>query len=178
MPAAACGRAARGKDPSRNLMATYTLIHVAISLIGLAAGFVVIGGMLSNRRLDGSTHVFLATTAATSLTGFGFPFTKFLPSHAVGIVSLVALAVAYYAWYAKQMSGPWRLAFVATAVASQYLNVFVLIVQMFLKFPQLQALAPKQTEPAFALTQGATFVASVALGVLAAKKFRGELAAA
>lgn len=154
----------------------FTLFHIVLSLVAIAAGFVVIGGLLANVRLDGATHVFLATTAATSLTGFGFPFSTLLPSHIVGIISLVVLAVATYARYFTQLGGPWRWIYVAAATAALYLNVFVLVVQTFLKNPALSALAPTQSELPFTLTQGGTLILFVLLGVLAVRRFQAGAA--
>ena len=154
----------------------FTLFHIVLSLVAIAAGFVVIGGLLANVRLDGATHVFLATTAATSLTGFGFPFSTLLPSHIVGIISLVVLAVATYAWYFTPLGGPWRWIYVAAATAALYLNVFVLVVQTFLKNPALSALAPTQSELPFTLTQGGTLILFVLLGVLAVRRFQAGAA--
>ena len=154
------------------MLFAYTLFHVALSLVGIASGFVVIYGMLKNQRLDRWTAIFLVTTVATSVTGFGFPFEKLLPSHILGVVSLALLAVTIAARYRFQMAGPWRLAYVITAVMAQYLDVFVLVVQAFLKVPALHELAPNQNEPPFAIAQGAVLVAFILLGVLAAKRFR------
>ena len=100
----------------------YTLFHIAISLIGIAVGFVVLGGLLADARLDGAIHAFLATTVATDVTGFLFPFNGFLPSYAVGIISLIGLAIAIYAYYAARLAGPWRSVFVISIVATLYLD--------------------------------------------------------
>src|SRR5256886_6612379 len=132
---------------------TFTLVHVVLSLVGIASGLVVVFGLLTGKRLDGWTALFLATTVATSVTGFGFPFDHLLPSHKVGIISLVVLAVAILARYAFHLTGAWRRIYVISAVAALYLNVFVAVVQAFLKVPALKVLAPKQTEAPFLLTQ-------------------------
>jgi hypothetical protein len=153
---------------------TYTLIHVVISLVGILSGLVVLFGLLAGKRLDGWTGLFLATTVATSVTGFGFPFHHFLPSHGVGILSLVVLALALYALYSRRLAGGWRRTYVICAVVALYFNVFVAIVQAFLKVPALHALAPTQTEPAFKLVQGVVLLLFVVLGVLAVKRFRAE----
>jgi hypothetical protein len=150
---------------------TFTLLHVAISLIGLAAGFVVIGGFLANTALPRATDVFLLTTIATNVTGFMFPFVAFLPSHAVALVSLVVLAAAAYAYYAKDLAGGWRTVFVATATAALYLNAFVLVVQTFQKNPALLALAPTQSEPAFVTAQALTLAAFALVGLLSWRRF-------
>lgn len=151
---------------------TFTLVHVVISLIGIASGLVVLLGMLAGKRMDVWTALFLASTGATSVTGFGFPFDHLLPSHIVGGISLVVLAVAAYARYGARLAGGWRTAYVIAAVMALYLNVFVLVVQLFRRVPALTALAPTQSEPPFASAQGIVLVLFIALGVLAAKRFR------
>lgn len=156
-----------------------TLAHVIISLVGIVSGFVVLGGLLKSRRLDGWTALFLATTVLTSVTGFlFFPFEKLLPSHVFGVLSLGLLAVAIVARYPQRMAGGWRSTFIVTAILAQYLNFFVLIVQSFQKVPALHKLAPTQTEPAFAVAQGAAFVLFAVLTVLAVKRFHPERGAA
>jgi len=159
-------------------MTAYTLVHVVLSLVGIFAGLVVAGGFVAGKRLDGWTGVFLVTTAATSLTGFGFPFVTFLPSHAVAILSLAVLAVVIVARYAKQLTGAWRGIYVVGAVLSLYLNVFVLLAQLFLRLPALMAAAPTQKEPPFALTQLTVLALFVWLGWAAAKGFRIQAGAA
>jgi len=153
---------------------TFTLVHVVISLVGIASGLVVVFGLLTGKRLDGWTALFLATTVATSVTGFGFPFDHLLPSHKVGIISLVVLAVAILARYAFHLIGAWRRIYVISAVAALYLNVFVAVVQAFLKVPALHALAPKQTEPPFLVTQLVVLVLFVVIAIMAAKRFHDE----
>ena len=151
---------------------TFTLIHVALSLVGIFTGLVVAGGLVAGKRLDGWTGVFLATTVATSVTGFGFPFVTFLPSHAVAILSLVVLPVAIVARYVKHLAGAWRGIYVVGAVLALYLNVFVLLAQLFLRLPALMALAPTQKEPPFLLTQTLVLALFVWLGFAAVKGFR------
>ena len=150
------------------------VVHVALSLIGIAAGFVVIGGLLSGRPLNGWTALFLATTLATSLTGFLFPFNGVTPGIVIGVISVVILAVTIFARYARQMAGGWRPIYVVTAVIAQYLNFFVLIVQSFLKIPALKELAPTQSEAPFAIAQLVALVGFLLLGVLATIKFREQ----
>jgi hypothetical protein len=153
-------------------MTTYTFVHVAISLVGILSGLIVMFGLLAGKRLDGWTALFLVTTAATSLTGFGFPFVKLLPSHIVGVISLVVLAIAILARYAFHLSGAWRAIYVITAMIALYLNVFVLVVQAFLKVPSLHAMAPTGSEPPFLVAQVTVLVLFIVLTVLAVKKFR------
>ena len=149
----------------------YTLIHVLISLIGILSGLVVLFGLLTAKRLDGWTKCFLTTTLLTSVTGFFFPFHGFTPALVTGIISLVALEIAIFARYARHLAGEWRKTYVINAVIALYLNVFVLIAQLFLKVPVLKQLAPKQTEPPFAITQLLVLGNFIVLGVIAAKTF-------
>jgi len=155
-------------------LSAFTLVHVIISLIGIFSGFIVLFGLLSAKRLNGLTALFLLTTVLTSVTGFGFPFDHLLPSHKVGIISLVVLAIAIPARYSFHMSGKWRWIYVVTAMIALYLNVFVLVVQSFEKVDALKALAPTQTEPPFAIAQLAVLALFVFAGIQAARRFRGE----
>src|SRR3984885_1307472 len=125
-------------------LATFTFLHVLISLVGICSGLVVMFGFLAGKRLDVWTAIFLIFTVLTSATGFLFPFTHLLPSHIVGIISLLVLAVAIVARYARHLEGIWRLTYVVTAMIALYLNVFVAVVQSFEKVPALKALAPTQ----------------------------------
>jgi len=150
---------------------TFTLIHVLISLAGIVSGFAVVFGMLAGKRLDGMTAVFLATTIATSVTGFGFPIHQIGPPHILGVLSLIVLAIALVARYGKQLAGGWRKAYVISAIIALYFNVFVGVVQAFQKIDALKALAPTQKEPPFAIAQGAVLLLFVILGVMSTKRF-------
>ena len=152
----------------------YTIIHVAISLAAIASGFVVLFGMISNKPLNGWTAFFLATTVATSVTGFGFPIKGMTPGLALGVISLVVLAPVIYARYGRPLTGSWRWVYVIGAVLALYLNFVVLIVQSFQKVPPLHDLAPQQNEPPFLITQVVAMVAFVVLGTLAVKRFRAQ----
>jgi hypothetical protein len=149
----------------------FTWVHVAISLVAIGSGLVVVGGLLGSQPLDGWTLVFLITTALTSLTGFGFPFENFLPSHALGIIALVLLVPTILGRYTFHMEGAWRWIYVIGAVVSLYLNVFVLIVQAFQKVPSLKAKAPTQKEPPFLITQLATLAIFVVVTIVAGIRF-------
>ena len=153
-------------------MDTFTAIHVVISLAGIASGLVVMWGMIARKRLDRWTALFLVTTAATSVTGFFFPFHGFTPAIAVGIISLVVLAVAVFARYARHVAGAWRWIYVVSASVALYFNVFVLVVQLFQKVPALKALAPTQSEPPFAVTQLVVMTLFVVLAIAAWRRFR------
>jgi hypothetical protein len=154
------------------ILVIYTLVHVAISLVGIGTGLVVLAGMLTAQRLDRCTAIFLATTVATSVTGFGFPFVQLLPSHIVGVISLIVLAPTIYGLYVRRLAGHWRWIYVVGSVISLHLNVFVLVVQLFLKVPALKALAPTQTEPPFVVTQLVVLLTFVVLGVFAVRRFK------
>jgi len=155
-------------------MTPFTLIHVVLSLIGIASGLVVLRGLLASNPLTGWASTFLATTAATSVTGFLFPFHGVTPAIVLGVLSLIVLAAAGAGRYVFRLAGPWCWIYAAGSVAALYLNVFVLIVQAFEKLPALHALAPT-TPPsgaAFSITQGLAVVFFAAMGVLAVRRFR------
>ncbi len=146
-------------------------VHVAISLVGILSGLVVLYGLLTANRMDGWTLLFLATTVATSVTGFFFPLNGFTPAIGVGILSLVILAVTIPARYRFHLSGGWRRIYVIGSVVALYLNVFVLVVQSFLKVPALHALAPQGNEPPFAIAQGIVLLLFVVAGFLSVRRF-------
>ena len=152
-------------------MPPMVFIHVLISLLGIGSGIVVMFGFFGNKRLDAWTHFFLVTTILTSFTGFLLPAHKLLPSHILGVLSLIALAVACVARYSKKMQGGWLKTYVITAMISLYFNVFVLIAQAFMKVPALHVLAPTGSEPPFAVAQGLNLVLFVILTSFAVKKF-------
>lgn len=156
------------------MLAAFTAFHVALSLIGIGSGFVVVYGLLTSKRMDGWTALFLSTTVLTSLTGFLFPIHKFTPGIGIGIVSLILLAVAILGRYRFGLAGGWRRTYAVTAVLSLYLNFLVLIVQSFEKIPALRELAPRQSEPPFQIAQLTALVVFAALTILAAVKFHDQ----
>jgi hypothetical protein len=153
---------------------TITLGHTIISIVAIAAGLVVVGGLIAGVRIDGWTGIFLVTTVLTSITGFFFPFSQLLNSHKVGIVSLIILPIVIAARYWKHLAGPWRGIYVVGSVAVLYLNFLVLIVQLFRHIPALIVAAPKQTEPPFVLTQLLVLALFVWLGSAAFRRFRPQ----
>jgi hypothetical protein len=155
-------------------MSAFTTLHVIISLIALAAGFVVMFGMVAGRRLPGWTAAFLATIVLTSVTGFMFPLTVIGPPHIFGAVSLVVLAFAIYALYARRLAGQWRPVYVSGALLAHYLNSVVTVVQAFGKIGVLHQLAPTQTEAPFLLAQTLLLLLFVAAGWLALRRFHPE----
>jgi hypothetical protein len=156
------------------ILSAFTFLHVLISLVGIGSGFVVVYGLLASKRLDGWTATFLWTTVATSVTGFMFPVHRFMPSHVFGILSLIALTFAILARYRHRLAGGWRATYVITAVVSLYLNVFVLIVQLFGKVPALKALAPTQSEPPFQIAQLCALLLFTAIAIRATMKFHSD----
>jgi hypothetical protein len=155
-------------------MSALTFVHVVLSLIGIFAGFFVVLGLLTSKRLDGWTALFLGSTLATSVTGFFFPFHGITPGDVFGILSLIVLPVAMFARYGRNLAGGWRRAYVVTAMIALYLNVFILIVQLFEKVPALRALAPTKSAPLFKVTQLVVLVLFVVLTIATVKKFRDE----
>ena len=155
-------------------LSTFTTLHVIISLVGIGSGFIVLFGMLSAKRLNGWTALFLLTTVLTSVTGFGFPFTHVTPGHKVGVISLVVLLIAILARYSFHMVGKWRWIYVVTAIIAEYLNVFVLVVQGFEKVPALRAMASTQSEPPFLVAQLVVMALFIVLTIFAVKKFHPD----
>jgi hypothetical protein len=152
-------------------LSTFTLLHVVISLAGLGSGFIVVLGLLNNKRLDGWTAIFLTTTVLTSVTGFMFPFEGFKPSYVLAAMSLVVLAIAIFARYGRHLAGGWRGTYVITAAVALYFNCFVAVAQAFMKIPALHAMAPTGSEPPFLIAQVLVLAIFVWLTYRAAKRF-------
>jgi len=150
----------------------FTLLHVVITLIAIGSGLIVVGGMFASHKLPGTTALFLFTTALTSVTGLLFPIHGFTPALGVGIVACLVLALALLALYKERLVGAWRPIYVITAIVSLYLNVFVLVAQSFMKVSGLNTLAPTQSEPPFAITQGVVLVIFIIIALIAVVRFR------
>jgi phosphoglycerol transferase MdoB-like AlkP superfamily enzyme len=157
-------------------LAAYTTVHVIITLIGIASGFIVLFGLLSGRLLGAWNGVFLVTTVLTSVTGLGFPYTKVTPGIILGLLSLVILAIAIFALYGRHLRGGWRRTYVITAMIALYFNVFVLVAQLFEHVPAIHALAPTQSEGPFKIAQLLLLILFVVFITGAARKFRPVLA--
>jgi hypothetical protein len=153
-------------------IATFTQFHVLLSLIAIISGIAVVAAMLNSKRSPAMTALFLASTVATSVTGFLFHFASFGPPEIVGVISLIVLAAAILALYFYRLAGSWRWIYVAAALLALYLNAFVGVVQTFQKVAFFHALAPTQTEPPFAVAQGVVLLVFIALGVAAVRRFR------
>jgi hypothetical protein len=152
----------------------FTAVHVVISLIAIAAGLIVMFGLLKSNSMPTLTGLFLLFTILTSVTGLMFPFDKLLPSHILSIISLVLLAIACFALYGSNLRGGWRATYVVTALASLYINMFVLVVQTFLKVPALAAIAPGNppSGPVFAVVQGIVLVFFIIMIVGVIRRFK------
>ena len=155
-------------------LSAFTILHVIISLIAIVAGLVVMFGMLGIHRPGALTGLFLLFTILTSVTGFMFPNDSVTPGILIGILSMILLAIACLALYAMHLAGPWRWIYVVTALASLYLNVFVLVIQSFLKIPPLHELAPGNPPAgaAFAVVQGIVLVFFVVLTIGAWRRYK------
>ena len=152
----------------------FTLFHVVLSLIGIVSGIVVVAAMPGSRIANGWTALFLATAVLTSVTGFLFPTDQILPSHIVGVVSLLVLIVAIAALYGYRLARSWRWIYVVSAPVALYLNVFVLVAQAFQKVAVLNALAPTQSDPGFIVAQLIVLAIFIVLGIRAVRSFHPE----
>jgi hypothetical protein len=155
-------------------LSVFTNLHVVISLVAIAAGLIVMFAMLGSNRMPSLTGLFLLFTILTSVTGLMFPFEKLLPSHFLSIISLVLLLFACITLYGTRLAGASRWIYVVTALASLYINVFVLVTQGFLKIEPLHALAPGNPPngPAFAVVQGIVLLFFVIMIIGAVRRFR------
>ncbi|MGV3730998.1 MAG: hypothetical protein ACO1NN_09610 [Sphingopyxis sp.] len=153
-------------------IAQFTALHVAISLIGIVAGLIALPAFARGRLLRRTTDLFLWATLLTSLTGFLFPIVAFTPALGVGILSTVILVASFAAYYGRKLVGRAAAVYAISATAALYLNLFVLVVQSFLKVPALNALAPNGTEPPFVAAQAALLLAAVAFGFIALRSSR------
>jgi len=155
-------------------LSAFTTLHVVISLIAIVAGLIVMFGMLGSNRMSGLTAIFLLFTILTSVTGLMFPFNGVTPGIVIAILSLVLLAIACLALYGMHLAGAWRWIYVVTALVSLYLNVFVLVIQSFLKIPALHELAPGEPPagPVFAVVQGIVLVFFVVMIIGVWRRFK------
>lgn len=159
-------------------LSAFTAVHTGLSLVALVTGILVVLGLIRGQLQGTTSALYFVTSVLTSVTGFGFPFTKFLPSHGVGILSLLALAVALYARYAAHLAGAWRSSYVVATSISVFFLAFVTVAQAFAKVPALHALAPTQAEPPFAIAEGITLLVFIGLTVVARKGLRQSAALA
>jgi hypothetical protein len=149
----------------------FTYLHVFVSLVALGAGIFIIYGLLTSRRLNILTALFLVTTIATSLSGFLFPFKGITPGIILGVLSIIVLVVAIVALYVKKLAGPWRGTYVVSMCVAYYFNFFVLVAQSFDKVQALHSFAPTQSSPGWGFSQAAVLVIFILLTIRAFKKF-------
>jgi hypothetical protein len=152
-------------------VATFTILHVLISLVGIVAGVAALGEMIVGRRVALWNAVFLAATIATSITGFLFHSQTFGPPHVIGVISLIVLAVAVFALKGRNLEGVWRSVYAVSATVALYLNAFVGVVQAFQKLSGLKELAPTQSEPPFVVAQSLLLIIFASIGFLAFRRF-------
>jgi hypothetical protein len=126
--------------------ATFTLVHVIISLVGIVTGFIVLAALLKGRLGGVWNTLFLVFTILTSVTGFFYPITKVTPGIILGVISLIVLAISLFALYVKKLEGGWKRMYAVTAMIAQFFNTFVLFNQSFQKIPFLAGL-PKIALP-------------------------------
>lgn len=153
-------------------IAGLTLFHVIVSLIAIAAGIVLAHGLITRKRYDRWTLIFMLTTAVTVLTGFVFPYNGFTPGIGVGIICVLIFIPTALARYRFGMAGIWRLVFIVGALALFYFNCLVFVVQSFQKIPPLNALAPTGGEPIIGVVQAVVFIAFLIVGFFSVRRFR------
>ncbi len=154
--------------------ATLTLVHILLSLLGIASGFVVVWGMLTARRLPVWTAIFLVTTALACLTGFLFPFHGMTLSIEMGIPTLAVVMLAAIDRYTGLFAGMWRHTYVVSVMIALYCTVFVLVAQIFAKFLAPNARTPWEYGRLFKLAELALFALFGITTYLALKKFHGR----
>jgi hypothetical protein len=152
-------------------LAKFTFLHVALSFIGIGAGFFVMFGFLKSLHLRILTALFFLSTIGTSLTGFFFPNKTITPGIILGVLSMIALLLALYAQNAKKLVGAWRAVYVVSVCVAFYFNMFVLVAQAFAKVPALKAAAPTMASPAFGIAQLVLLFIFVLLTIRAVKKY-------
>jgi hypothetical protein len=155
-------------------LSAFTTLHVVISLIAIVAGLIVMFGMLGPYHSGGLTGIFLLLTILTSVTGFMFPFNGITPGILIGILSCILLVIACLALYSMKAAGPWRWIYLLTALISLYLNVFVLVIQSFLKIPPLHEIAPGNppTGLVFAVVQGIVLLFFIGMIIQVWRRYR------
>jgi hypothetical protein len=153
-------------------------LHVAVCFIALLAGALVLIALCGGRRQPSWDAVLLLSTALISLTGFplasppGTPTPD--PARILGVMELVIVVIAALAIYVGHLERAWRGIYIVAMALAVYFNVFVAVVQAFLKVGFLHALAPTGKEPPFLIAQLVTFAAFVVIGVTAFKRYRGH----
>jgi hypothetical protein len=123
-------------------LSTYTVVHVVLSLIGIASGVLVLLRPSASPKPWGLTTLFLATTLAASVTGLLYllALPRFRMGHGLGVASLLVFGPTLLALYRHRLAGPWRGVYIAGAATLLYLNAFIAVMQAFAKIGFLRAL--------------------------------------
>jgi hypothetical protein len=163
-----------GATAGESIMLT---LHVALCIVALLAGAVVLIALCDRRRQPAWDAVLLLSTVLISLTGFALPSPPGTPTpdpaRILGGIELVVVAVAALAIYVGHLTRAWRGVYVLSMVLAVYLNVFVAVVQAFLKIGFLHALAPTGKEPPFLIAQLIALALFAVIGFTAFRRYRG-----
>jgi hypothetical protein len=155
-------------------------LHLLFCFVALLAGALVLIALCGGRRQPTWDAVLLVSTALISLTGFPLPAPPGTPTpdpaQILGVMELVIVLIAALAIYVGHLAGAWRGTYVVAMVLAVYFNVFVTVVQAFLKIGFLHALAPTGKEPPFLIAQLIALALFVVIGVTAFKRYRGRTA--
>ena len=145
-----------------------TVVHVVLSLIGIGSGVVAIYGLLKAKTPARWTQAFQATTAATSQTGFLFPFSRRYACS--GPRRPLSYRPENRESFDLSPPSPGDLApdLCDHVLMALYFNVFVLVVQLFRRVPVLSAMAPTQSEPPCQIAQLAVLLPFATIGIRAA----------
>src|SRR5262245_14349667 len=129
-------------------LSTLGSMHVAFSLFALAAGLVVVAGLLAERSIPVWTALYVASGLAAAVTGFGLPVTAAVPRY-LGILVLALLLTTAIARCVFRRAGPWHRIHAVAAVLSVHVFVFFAIGEAFLRISILNGLSPTLTELPF-----------------------------
>ena len=127
-------------------LSTFTVVHVVLSLLGIASGVLVLLRPSASPKAWGLTTLFLATTLAASVTGLLYllAFPRFRMGHGIGVASLLVFVPTVLALWRHRLAGAsheiWRAIWVTGAATLLYLNAFIAVMQAFGKIGFLRAL--------------------------------------
>ena len=158
-----------------NGLGLFTAVHTSLSVIALLSGALTIRHLFRGSAESMSVYIFLVTAAATSVTGFYFPFHGMTPALGVGIVAVWVLAWTLFAQLLARQSAFWVVNFAVGLVVSEYLLVFVAIAQAFNKVPALHAMAPTLKEAPFGAAQFVVLVIFVLLAIVVARRSKARV---
>ena len=155
-------------------MSIYLSLHAMLGLLGIGFGVAVMVRFFAGKRLNRLPALFFAVTLMGIFTGFGFPFDRLLTTHIVGILLLLVLVVTIPAYCMFSLAAAWRRIFVVGSSTVLYLNLVVLILHLFLKFPAIRALTLTHKGTAFLIAQLIVLALFVVFTTLATMKFYPE----